>query len=190
MASEIQQDSKPILQDGTGTPYLAIFDGSGNAIIDPLSNLPIGVFCTDFEYSYDEDKEDTGYIILETNNPDLISIPQLRYQMPIKLQWGWIYPSEKPKCGQVRTVIIIGHEVEFQQEGTHITINFADSSILLKNTPSSYYPQLDGFFDYVKNLLNGSPVGVQLVDYNPSATVAEKVIAKRVIKSEDLQRLK
>ena len=46
MASEIQQDSKPILQDGTGTPYLAIFDGSGNAIIDPLSNLPIGVFCT------------------------------------------------------------------------------------------------------------------------------------------------
>lgn len=37
------EDSKPILVNGNGTPYLAIFDGAGSPIMDEFNGLPIGM---------------------------------------------------------------------------------------------------------------------------------------------------
>lgn len=97
-----KSDSNPTLHKGTGTPYLAIFDGGKSAIIDPLNNLPIGVFVTSFQYDYEEGKEDSGRIIIETNNTNLISLKSLQYMMPLFLQWGWIYSDSTSKSGPLK----------------------------------------------------------------------------------------
>lgn len=178
--SKFQPDSEPVLQDGTGTPYLAIFNGSGQPIKDPLTELPIGVYTTDFEYNYEEEKEDWGHLILECDNPDIVALPELKYQMPLQLQWGYIYPSKKANCSPIRRVIVIGKEVEFTPDGVKTTINFADSTILSKNISATYNGQDGGFNEYVKNLLTGRLMGVQLVDYNPNAYVAVKKIFKKL----------
>lgn len=178
--SKFQPDSEPVLQDGTGTPYLAVFNGSGQPIKDPLNDLPIGVYLSDFEYNYEEEKEDWGYLVLECDNPNLVALPELKYQMPLQLQWGIIYPSRKPNCGPVRKVIVIGKETDFTPDGVKITINFADSTILSKNIPAKYSGQVDGFTEYVKNLLSGNLMGVQLVDYNPNARVTVKKVYQKL----------
>lgn len=42
--STLKPDSDATLYEGMGVPYLAIFDGGQEAIIDPVSKLPIGVY--------------------------------------------------------------------------------------------------------------------------------------------------
>ena len=44
-------DIAVILEEGMGTPYLAIFDGGDKPIIDPVSKLPIGMFLDNFIYA-------------------------------------------------------------------------------------------------------------------------------------------
>ena len=51
------EDSDNILLNGTGTPYVAIFDSKKNPIIDSVSGLPIGELVSSFTYVYDEESE-------------------------------------------------------------------------------------------------------------------------------------
>ena len=53
----LRPDSDPMLPDGTGTPYLAIFNTSGQPIMDDKNGLPIGMLVTSFKYVYEEEKE-------------------------------------------------------------------------------------------------------------------------------------
>ena len=163
---DIKQDSKPVLQKGTATPYLAIFNSQLSVIRDPKSGLPIGSLITLFEYTYDEEKVDKGKIELETDNPDLIALTELSYGQGLQLQWGYIYPDKTGYYGPVRKVIITDNQVVFGPQGVKITIEFSDSSILLKNLPSNYYDNTKGFVEYVKDLCKGLPIGIALVDYN------------------------
>lgn len=173
------QDSKSVLQDGTGTPYLSIFDGQGKSIIDEKNNLPIGVFVTDFEYTYDEDDDDSGHFTIETDNPEIVANSALNFQMPLKLQWGIIYPSRDPYIGPVRNVIIIGKETDFTPQGIKLTLNFASGSILSKTTPSQYYSDKLEFFDILNNALQGNPCGVKMFDYTVENSI-ETLVAERV----------
>jgi hypothetical protein len=153
-------DSENILLNGTGTPYISIFDSKGNPIIDPVSGLPIGDLVTSFTYVYDEEREDNGNIHIICNNPDLISLSALGYQMGLRLQWGWVLSESSIFCGPVRKVIIIGVKVEFTSNGVEIDLDIADSSIMLKNTPSNYYKNNSEaylFSEYVKCLVSGLP---------------------------------
>ena len=56
----LKPDSPQVLEHGTGTPYVAIFNQMGTAIVDPVTLLPLGVFVTSFEYTYSDDKGHTG----------------------------------------------------------------------------------------------------------------------------------
>lgn len=161
------KDSKPVLEYGTGTPYLAIFDGAGNPIYDTKNNLPIGMLVSDFNYVYNEDDIDEGYFVIETDNSDLPSLGTLGYHMSIKLQWGWIYPKGPAYCGPVRTVMIIGHDITFGQQGVKIKIEFADSTILLKELQSTYpddESSLNDIVKWVEALAKGSVVNIKFID--------------------------
>lgn len=180
MAESTQQsDSAPVLQDGTGTPYLSIFDGQDKAIMDDKHQLPIGVFVTDFEYNYDEDDDDNGHFTIETDNPDIVALPSLKFQMPIKLQWGLIYSSREPLIGPTRRVIVIGKETEFTPRGVRLTIKFSSSSILAKTTPAKYYSDKLEIFDMLNNVLQGAPCGVKVFDYTVNSSI-ESLVAERV----------
>lgn len=181
-----KSDSNPTLHKGTGTPYLAIFDGGKSAIIDPLNNLPIGVFVTSFQYDYEEGKEDSGRIIIETNNPNLISLKSLQYMMPLFLQWGWIYSDSTSKSSPLKKVLIVGHDVNFTPSGVRIQIDFADCSVLLKNMPPDFTKQAKGFEQYLISCLKGIPTGITFIDYDITREVRDRVVAKRVVPSGDV----
>lgn len=170
-------DIAVILEEGMGTPYLAIFDGGNKPIIDPVSKLPIGMFLDNFIYEYTEDKEDSGSFVLTTDNADIGDLPQLAYEMPLHLQWGWILADGRSICGPVRKVIITGNNNSFTAEGVTLEIKFSDASILLKNTPSRYYSQDNDFYKDLEKLCKGTNMGVTLLDYN-TVEVTEKVILK------------
>lgn len=187
MAAEFTQkeDSRPMLSKGAGTPYLAIFNAQQAVIRDPQNNLPLGTFVTHFEYIYEEDKVDHGKIDIETNNPDILGLTELGYQQGLQLQWGWIYPDGTTFCGQVRKVIITGQEGSFTAQGVKISIEFSDSSILLKNAPSNYYDNTKGFVKYVEDLCKGVPIGIALVDYNAKNTI-KPAVAEKVVDGGDI----
>ena len=174
-----------MLPKGFATPYIAIFNSQLSVIRDPQNNMPIGTFVTHFEYTYDEEKTDSGKIELETNNPDLISLTELSYGMGLQLQWGYIYADGSGYYSPVRKVIIVNTDVNFSATGVKITLEVSDSSILLKNAPSNYFDNTKGFVKYVEDLCKGVPIGIALVDYNEQSTV-KPVVAQRVMSGEEI----
>lgn len=178
-------DSPTILQNGTGTPYLGIFNGSAQPIIDPKNKLPIGVFVTSFEYVYDEEDCDEGRITIETDNPDLVALNDLGYYRPLQLQWGYIFPSQMTYQGPVRKVMITGREVTFNETGTHITLMFSDASVILKNHPANYFNNTGGFLEYLRDILLGKGVGTILVDYRETSQT-QTVVLQQTLSNEEI----
>lgn len=182
------KDSKIILPEGIGMPYVAIFDGSNAPIIDPVSKLNIGELMEHFIYAYDEEDDDEGELYLRSNNTDLPAHPKLKYHMPIHMQWGWVLSNGSTITGPLRKAIIVSKEATFGSEGLELTIKFSSASVLAKNTPSNYNGQADGFELYVDSLMRGIPVGVEIIDYsdpdNPQDTL---VVAEKVIENDQLK---
>lgn len=176
--------SDPILDEGMGTPYLAVFDGFKKPIIDPVSQLPIGVFLDNFIYEYNEDKEDSGSFVLITGNPNLGDIPELSYFMPLYLQWGYILANGTVKASPLRKVMIVGSNTTFGQEGVSIEIKFADAAaIILKNSPAKYFSDPDIMskdeIAYWEYLLEGIPVGITILDNTKQFNLERKVLEKQ-----------
>lgn len=182
---QIQPDSAPMLPKGFATPYLAIFNSQLSVIRDPKNDLPIGTFVTHFEYIYDEEKVDKGKIEIETDNPDLVALSELSYGQGLQLQWGYIYADGSGYYSPVRKVIITKTDTTFGQSGVKLTLEFSDSSILLKNAPSNYFDNTKGFVKYVEDLCKGIPIGIALVDYNEQSTV-KPAVAQRVMSGEEI----
>lgn len=179
-------DSEPILFNGMGTPYLAICNGQGKAIMDKKNNLPIGMLMTSFEYVYDEEDSNHGQFVLQTDNPDLAGLSDLGYYAPLMLQWGWIYPEQGMyRCGPIRKVLVSAKEVIFNENGTQITIEFGDYSYLLKNQPANYYQNPRGFAEYMKMMCRGSMVDVMLADYKQK-NINQKVVLQKVESNSEL----
>lgn len=182
-----KEDSPSTLVHGTGTPYLAIFNGAGNPILCQKNNLPIGTFVKSFEYVYKEDEEDVGEIRLETDNPNILDHEDLQYYSELLLQWGYIFSDQSFLCGPPRKVIIIGMSSEFTEHGTTVNFKVADAGILLKTVPANYYNNLEGFEDYIKDLLEGDIIGeVKLVDYSNVESQVIPMVAQRVITNDEV----
>lgn len=173
-------DSEPILENGTGTPYLAIFDGSGDPIMDPQKNKPIGIFVSSFKYSYIEEDADEGEFVIDTDNPELSSHPKLQYNQSLKLQWGYIFPTKEPFVGPVRSVIIVGNKTDFTDTGVKMTISFADSTVLAKNIPATY-KSVQSDWDDITRILSEVFTGfagstTRISDYRGSKSANQGVI--------------
>lgn len=180
-----QEDSPATLFHGTGTPYLAIFNGAGKPIMCQKNNLPIGTFVKSFEYVYKEDEEDSGELMIETDNPDLLDHEDLQYYSELLLQWGYIFSDTSFLVGNPRKVIIIGNSAEFTPNGTTINIKFADVGILLKTIPANYYNNMGGFEDFIKDLLDGELVGeIKMIDYSNIESKLIPLVAERVVDND------
>lgn len=180
-----QEDSPATLFQGTGTPYLAIFNGAGKPIICQKNNLPIGTFVKSFEYVYNEDEEDSGEIMIETDNPNLLDHEDLQYYSELLLQWGYIFSDTSFLVGPPRKVIIIGNSAEFTPNGTTINLKIADAGILLKTVPANYYNNMGGFEDFVKDLLDGNIISeIKMIDYSNIETKVIPMVAERVVDND------
>ena len=130
------EDNEPILKNGTGTPYLAIFNSRGKPIICPKNKMPIGMNVSSWHYEYDEEKEDSAEITIETDNPNLVDHPDLAEKSTIKMQWGYIYDDGTSHCGPVRAVVIRDTDVDFDDNGIKLKLNCTDSFAVTKSTPA------------------------------------------------------
>lgn len=162
------EDSSQVLEHGTGTPYVAIFNNLKEVIIEPKSGLPLGTFITNFQYDYLEEGPDEGSFIIDCDNPDVMDIPALGYEMIIYLQWGYIFSKNTHFCGPLRKVIITNTTVNFSERGVRATVEFSDATILLKNQQAEYYnnQSLNGWYDYYMDICNNNPTGLAIIDYH------------------------
>lgn len=144
-----------ILSEGTGTPYVAIFDAGSSAILDPSTNMPIGELVDNFVYEYTEEKEDSGSFVIISNGPSICDLPQLQHSEILWLQWGYLLPNHTVICGKPRQVMITDISVSFRNNGVSMEVKFADSSIKLKNIPANYFSKEANFFQDLSSILNG-----------------------------------
>lgn len=163
-----------ILKFGNATPYLAIFDGKRQPVVDPKSGLPIGMLMTSFDFEFDEDKPNKAEFVLETDNPDLVMHPALDYQMPLRLQWGWIFPDGTADTSKVRSVIVTNHKIKHGRDKIELRVECKDASILLQQQPARVFQQSTDYKDWVIGLLNGR-VGISLLDYEKKTTINHRI---------------
>lgn len=149
------EDSKPILVNGNGTPYLAIFDGAGSPIMDEFNGIPIGMEVENFNYKYTEGKGDKGKFTIVTDFVGIVDHPSLQFKMPLKIQWGWIFSDSSFKSGPVRLVNIKSHQIEFTPEGVKFTIEFADAKMFLEAEPSKFVGNKTEYLEVFKELALG-----------------------------------
>lgn len=178
----IKLDSEPVLENGTGTPFLAIYNGAEGAITNPKDNMPIGMLVTSFRYKYKEDGVDEGDFTIKTDNPNLPALDTLQYNKPLILQWGYIYPSRDPYFGPKRRVIIVDHQITWGQDGIEFKVGFASRGILLKNIPSSWrqaQKETEGYYEVLKEIvLKNRVVGVKTLDMKTEGVERKEVILK------------
>lgn len=156
-------DSTSILELGTATPYLAIFDVTQKPIMIESKGQPLGTFVSSFWYEYCEEDDDKAEIVIETDTPDICNLPSLGIQMMLHLQWGYIFPQNEKKCGPVRKVVIRDVEESYSARGIKITLKCTDAFSLLKQSPADLENQLFG--QWVKNNVEGK-FTLEIINYN------------------------
>lgn len=135
----------PILRQGTGQPYLALFDSGGMPIRNPLTGIPLGAYITNFFFMYDEEKENLATISIETGDPDSVDIEDIREGSTIFLQWGYIYANGESVSSPVRTIKVRDFDCIFDDSGTHITIKCVDGVGDLRFFPAYTFSVVEGF---------------------------------------------
>lgn len=165
------EDSKSILVNGNGTPYLAIFDGTGSPIMDEFNDLPIGMEVENFDYKYTEGKGDKGKFTIITNFVGIVDHPSLQFKMPLLIQWGWIFSDSSFKSGPVRLVNIKNHQVEFTPDGVKFTIEFADAKMFLEAEPSKFVGSKLEYLDVFSELASGR-MPLTVIQYAEKAGVS------------------
>ena len=165
------EDSKPILVNGNGTPYLAVFDGAGSPIMDEFNGIPVGMEVENFNYKYTEGKGDKGKFTIVTDFVGIVDHPSLQFKMPLKIQWGWIFSDSSFKSGPVRLVNIKSHQIEFTPEGVKFTIEFADAKMFLEAEPSKFVGNKTEYLEVFKELALGK-MPLIVTDYSQKAGTA------------------
>ena len=156
---------------GTATPYLALFDSDGNPIMNTITNLPLGEYITNFNIKYDEEKEDTASITIDTGDPDTVDIDDLQEGSTIYLQWGFILPVGDPIISPVKAIKVKDFNTVFDSTGTHITLKCVDGINSLRyapgHTPNDEEDVEGSMVNYMDNGCNyGIGIIIKKFDYN------------------------
>lgn len=126
----------PILYNGTGQPYLALFDYGGMPIMNPITGIPLGAYISTWNYRYDEEKENLCTITFDTGDPDTVDISSIQEGMNLCLQWGYVYPDGQFISGPVKVIKVRDFSAVFDNLGTHVTIKCVDSTGDLRFQPA------------------------------------------------------
>lgn len=164
-----------ILPDGVGTPYVALFNGSGQPLIDRVSGIPLSVFATSFNFEQKEGETKEVEITLKVPNGSIIDSREIGPYSPIKVKWGWIYPDGTYTYGPLWNLMVTGREISFTPQAIDISLKLSDRTILYKNAPSEFPDNFATNIELLKKLLVGKEaVFTVLVDYKGSHTEVTK----------------
>lgn len=127
--------SPPILHQGTGMPYLAMFDETGNPIVNQVTGIPFGAYVTSFNYKTEQDKENLATIVIQTGNPNTADDPALQENKTLILQWGYIFADGSTSSSIPIAVRIRDFDLLLNDQGTQITIKCVDDTMRLRQIP-------------------------------------------------------
>lgn len=142
-----------ILPDGVGTPYVALFNGSGQPLIDRVSGIPLSVFATSFNFEQKEGETKEVEITLKVPNGSIIDSREIGPYSPIKVKWGWIYPDGTYTYGPLWNLMVTGREISFTPQAVDISLKLSDRTILYKNAPSEFPDNFATNIELLKNFL-------------------------------------
>lgn len=157
--------AKSILPEGTGTPYVTFFNGSGIVLTDLVTGLPVGTFVTSFKFEQKEGETKEVSITLKVPTQFAIRGSDIAPYAPIKVKWGWIYPDGTYTYGPLWNLVVVGMEVSYTPTAIDINLKLNDRTILLKNSPVSISNEFLENWELIKQLLMGIPVFVEIYDY-------------------------
>lgn len=156
------KSNQPILYHGTGMPYLAFFTAEGMPIMNPLTGIPLGAYISSWNYIYDEEKENTCTIVVDTGNPDTVDIKELQENANIFLQWGYIFPNGSSVSGPQINIKVRDFNVVFDSTGTHVTLVCIDGTNHLRFMPP-HKPTSDDEDSMVKFLDGGCGLNMGVI---------------------------
>ena len=96
---------KPILYNGMGQPYLALFDFRGMPIMNPITGIPLGAYISTWNYRYDEEKENLATITFDTGDPDTVDIEALH------LIVTWVSVESNFASKSLTLIVLIGPDM-------------------------------------------------------------------------------
>lgn len=127
MAEIKTKSDDPILVQGTGTPYLAIFSELGTPVVNPTTGVPIGAYINQFQYKYDEEKHNECTITFDCDNPDIVDEHSFPKDTKLFVQWGYIFPDSSSVSSEAKSVKVRDYNVEFDDTGVHGTLVCLDA---------------------------------------------------------------
>ena len=160
-----KKPEKPTLYVGTGTPYIALFDESSQPILNPLTNLPLGLYMNSFRYTFQEANSrssggfrkntnpgNEGKLVFMSDDPDTIDISGLQKNAKILIQYGYIFPDGSFLTSPIISTVIRQIDAIFDNNGVTITVTTKDKSDLMKyKKPYSPLSDKDTFLKWLKN---------------------------------------
>lgn len=149
------------LFEGMAAPYIAFFNETGGALINPITGIPLGAYVTSFQLKMSEEKEDYGTIQIDTGNPDTVDISDIKQGDTIIVQYGYIFPTGEIRSSKPRRLQIKEVNQVFDETGTHLTLNIKDSVSDLRH--SIPFRPAGGDYTMLKYMDNGFNQGVGVV---------------------------
>lgn len=169
-----KQPEKPTLYVGTGTPYIALFDEASQPILNPLTNLPLGLYMDSFRYTFQEANSrssrgfmkntnpgNEGKLIFRSEDPNTIDISGLQENSKIFIQYGYIFPDGSFLTSPILSTVIRQIDAVFDNNGVTITILTKDKSDLMKYKKP--YSPLSGNDTFLKWLKEGCGYDVGVI---------------------------
>lgn len=159
--------SPSVLDHGTATPYIALFDAALEPIMNPLTGVALGAYVSQFQYRFDQEHENECVMTVDTGNPDTVDIPEIQDGAPVSIQYGYIYPDGTIYSSKVHELEVKELESTFDDQGTHLVIHLKDSTSNLRST-DPYKPLGDSytFTQFMDNGMNQN-VGIVIEMFEP-----------------------
>lgn len=154
--------NRPILYQGTGTPYVALFNQIGMPIINTATGIPLGAYIHTFSYKTDESKENLCTIQLSTGNPITVDNTSIQEGNSIIIQWGYIFPDASSISSDPISLKIRDMDILFDDNGTKITLKCVDKSGKIRQMPI-WVPEPDSTITLKDFMDNGLNCGMGIV---------------------------
>lgn len=137
MASDNRQPLSRLsfLYKGTAMPYLAVFNGIGIPVKNPLTGIPLGAYISNFFYEYQEEKENQAQLTFDVDNPNILDSTELREGNNLVLQWGYIYSHGGSISSRAVPITIRDIDCRFDSTGVHVTLVCIDNTSYLRSIP-------------------------------------------------------
>lgn len=124
----------PTLDNGTATPYLALFNSHGDPLKDPKTGLFISEYVTSFQHRMTENSDETPALTVQLQYEDatLLDNPDLHTKKIIYFQYGYVFANGSFICSPAYTMKIVRADYFLDGNSCRFTLYASDATLDLR----------------------------------------------------------